>query len=436
VSGIPPPLAPLVSPFARRGFGGLFAGQLVSITGDRFHYLALVALLSAHAARMGAPPAALLAALAWAMVLPTLVFSTWAGALVDRAPLVRVLVVTDAARALVVAALPFAYLAWPRPLTVFAIVFVVFALNTFFLPARSALPPRLATGPTLDSANAVLVLAGVAATLVGTAAGGPVVDRYGPHVALWIDAATYAVSAAVLATLLFVDKEPRPAVAVAAGPGSGRGGLTRTLAEARDGWRVLGSSRVATAAVLAAVATWVAGGVLHVAGTAHVLKGGTHVAGLGALLGALGVGAALGSAWTLAHPPRARTAAMARALLGAGVGLAAFGLASATWAMALAALWTGAVAAPVFFLSESAVQEAVPEAARARAFSARDFVARLAFLGATAATAPLALRFGPAASLVGVGVVLALLAWLVVAWGGEAQPNSGAPGPRSSASAA
>jgi hypothetical protein len=155
---------------------------------------------------------------------------------------------------------------------------------------------------------------------------------------------------------------------------------------------------------------------------------------LGALLGALGVGAAIGSAWTLAHPPCARTAAMARALLGAGVGMAAFGLASTTWAMALAALWTGAVAAPVFFLSESAVQEAVPEAARARAFSARDFVARLAFLVATAVTAPLALRFGTTAPLVGVGVVLALLAWLVAAWG--AQPNSGVPGPRSSASAA
>ena len=138
---------------------------------------------------------------------------------------------------------------------------------------------------------------------------------------------------------------------------------------------------------------------------------------------------------------------MARALLGAGVGLAAFGLARATWAMALAALWTGAVAAPVFFLAESAVQEAVPEAARARAFSARDFVARLAFLGATAATAPLALRFGTTAPLVGAGVALGLLAWLVAAWGGErsegarpggnpAQPNSGAPGPSSSASAA
>ena len=91
----------------------------------------------------------------------------------------------------------------------------------------------------------------------------------------------------------------------------------------------------------------------------------------------------------------------------------------------------------MFFLSESAVQEAVPEAARARAFSARDFVARLAFLGATALTAPVALRFGTTVPLVGAGVTLALLAWLVWAWGGEAaQPNSGAPGPSSSASAA
>jgi hypothetical protein len=430
----PGALAALRAPFAQRGFAGLFWGQLVSITGDRFHYLALVALLSAHAARHGAPPTALLAALAWAMVLPTLLFSTWAGALVDRAPLVRVLVTTDAARSLVVAVLPFAYLAWPTPFAVFAVVFVVFSLNAFFLPARSALPPRIAPGPALDSANAILVLAGVVATLVGTALGGPVVDRLGPSVALWIDAATYAASAVLLSTLFFVDLAPRPPAAART---AGTTALAHTFAEARDGWRALVKSRVATAAVLAAVATWVAGGVLHVAGTAHVLKGGTHVAGLGALLGCLGVGAALGSAWTLARPPRARTRAMAQALLGAGAGLAVFALVTPPWAMALSALATGACAAPVFFLSESAVQEAVPEAARARAFSARDFVARLAFLGATALTAPVALRFGTTVPLVGAGVTLALLAWLVLAWGGEAaQPNSGTPGPRSSASAA
>jgi hypothetical protein len=70
-------------------FRGLLAGQVVSIAGDRFNYLALVALLSAHAARLGHGPEGALALLAWAMLAPALVLSPWAGAIVDRLPLVR-----------------------------------------------------------------------------------------------------------------------------------------------------------------------------------------------------------------------------------------------------------------------------------------------------------------------------------------------------------
>jgi hypothetical protein len=423
-------------PFARRGFASLALGQLVSIAGDRFHYLALIALLTAHAAAHGQPSAGLLAALAWAMVLPTLLLSTWAGAVVDKAPLARVLVGTDAARALVVAALPFVYLAWPTPFAIYAVVFVVFGLNAFFLPARSAMPPRLGSPDELDGANAILVLLGVLATLVGTALGGPVVDRWGPSVALWIDAATYAASALLLARILFVD---RAAAATApAGEKPPRPGLRDTFTAALEGWRLVARRRVAGAAVLAQVSTWIAGGVLHVAGTTHVLGGGTHVAGLGALLAALAVGAAIGAALALRRPVTRRTVAMARALLGAGLGVIAFALVKSPWAMATCAFATGIFAAPVFFLSESAIQEAVPAEARARVFSARDFVARAAFLVAAAASAPIAVRLGPVPPLVGAGAALAVLALAVFLWGGEsaAQPNSGAPGPSNSPSAA
>ena len=101
---------------ARPAFRSLLVGQVVSIVGDRLNYLALVALLSAHAASASASGGAgagpdrsgLLAALAWAMLGPSLVVSPWAGALVDRWPLVRTLVVTDLVRAFVVAAIPLA----------------------------------------------------------------------------------------------------------------------------------------------------------------------------------------------------------------------------------------------------------------------------------------------------------------------------------------
>ncbi|MEO6462737.1 MAG: MFS transporter, partial [Candidatus Eisenbacteria bacterium] len=180
----------------RPAFRGLLVGQVVSIVGDRLNYLALVALLSAHAARVpdGGDRAGLLAVLAWAMMGPSLFVSPWAGALVDRWPLVRTLLVTDVLRALVVAAIPLAYAAGGSLTPVFALVALAFTLNAFFLPARSALPPHLVPPETLAAGNAVLVLGGIVATVIGTALGGPLVDRLGPAVALWIDAATYFVS--------------------------------------------------------------------------------------------------------------------------------------------------------------------------------------------------------------------------------------------------
>jgi len=149
--------------------------------------------------------------------------------------------------------------------------------------------------------------------------------------------------------------------------------------------------------------------VLHVAGTAHVLGGGSKVSGLGFLIAALAVGAALGSWWTLARPRPEHSMALARGLFGAGIGLALFASARGSVAMAAAAFLTGVFAAPVFFLSETAIQEAVPEGARARVFSARDFLARGAFLLTTALAAPAVARWGTAAPIAATGAGMALL---------------------------
>ena len=407
----------LAAPFARGGFRALLAGQVISIAGDRFNYLALIGLLTAHAARHGENPARLLAALAWAMLGPSLLFSPWAGAIVDRLALVRVLVWTDLARAMVVAAIPLAYLATGSTLPVFALVALAFALNAFFLPARSALPPALVPPAALDAANALLVLGGVAATLVGTAIGGPVVDRFGPAPALWIDAATYLASVAALATLLG-GGFGTPARAPAPPPGRARSfpaSLRAALDEARAGWAIARRSPAARAPVIASVATWVAGGVLHVAGTAHVIRGSSRVTELGLLLAALALGAVLGSAVTLARPRQGRARALALGLAGAGAGLIAFALARAPWAMALAAAWTGYFAAPVFFVSETAIQQAVPEGARARVFSARDFLSRASFLAVTALAAPLVARFGTTVPIALAGGVLGAIALALLA---------------------
>ncbi len=406
---------------SRPPFRFLLVGQVVSIAGDRFNYLALVALLSTHAAAGGHDPAAALAVFAWAMMGPSLFVSPWAGAFVDRRPLVRTLLATDLARAFVVAAIPLAYAATGALAPVYALVALAFTLNAFFLPARSAIPPRLVPPEALAAGNAILVLGGVVATVVGTSLGGPLVDRFGPATALYIDAATYGVSVLALAGLLRagVDGAARgaaTATAGAAGPADARAPWRRAAADVAAGWRVaLGTPR-ARGPLLAAIATWIAGGVLHVAGTAHVQRGSTAVTGLGLLLGALAVGAVVGTAFTLrrerhraAGTPPARGGALATGLIGAGAGLVGFAFAPTLPLMAAAGFVCGLFAAPVFFLSETALQEAVPEDHRARVFAARDALARAAFLATAALAAPTVHAFGDTATLAGGAALLIAL---------------------------
>ena len=91
--------------------------------------------------------------------------------------------------------------------------------------------------------------------------------------------------------------------------------------------------------------------------------------------------------------------------------------------MAAAGFVCGLFAAPVFFLSETALQEAVPEDHRARVFAARDALARGAFLATAALAAPSVHAFGETRTLAG-GAVLLIALGAVTRFGGLARPGA------------
>src|SRR5688572_21890875 len=194
------------------------------------------------------------------MLGPALVCSPWAGAIVDRLPLVRVLLWTDFTRALVVSAIPAAYALTGSTMAVFALVAASFTLNCFFLPARAALPPHLVPEGSLTAANALLVLGSVFATVVASALGGRLVDAYGAATALYLDAATYGASVLALAWILRTAGEVRPVART-----DGRTAIRRVLGDAQSGWRSLLALGEIRRPVVAWIATWIGGGVLHVA---------------------------------------------------------------------------------------------------------------------------------------------------------------------------
>ncbi len=264
-------------------FRALWFGQLISIFGDRFTYLALLAVIVARA-RTPENPAAELALLPLVSFLPAILFGPWIGAWIDRNDTRRVLIASDAARGVVVLAMIPATLAGGLP-ALFALVFLLYVANTFFLPARSAIMPLLVPEERLTEANSLATFAGVAATIGGSLAGGFLVARFGWRWGFALDAATYFVSVVALWMIRIPPRTgaARPAAGAAAALDAAAR-YRRLLADVREGCAILLRTPRAWGAVGATMLLWMAGGVLHVA--VPILIGGGG-----------GAAAARGDAW-------------------------------------------------------------------------------------------------------------------------------------------
>ena len=239
--------------------------------GERLTFVALTGLLLDHTGRFAqaGQSSLLLWLLGMAQLLPVLLFSPFTGAWVDRCNLKRVMVASDAVRALLVVLIPVSYLAtrsvWPVNLLVFAL----FTCNVFFLPAKSAITPEIVPGRQLLLANALLAGAGI----VGTAfvvVGGWIVDHWGWGPALYINGVTYLVS---VFSLLLIRYRPA-ARADARTPVS----VCGYLHEVAEGWRLVRTTPVLVLALIALGAIWAGGGVAHVTATQHIaLAAGAEV---------------------------------------------------------------------------------------------------------------------------------------------------------------
>jgi Major Facilitator Superfamily len=209
--------------FAVREFQALFTAHLLSVIGDQFARVALAVLVYA---RTGS---AALTALTYALtVLPQLIAGPLLGGLADRYPRRRIMIATDLARAVLVAAM-----ATPdAPLAVIgALLVAVQLLAAPFNAARAATLPLVLEGDRYVVASAVSNMTYQLALLLGFASGGLLVSTVHPSGALLIDAATFVLSAAVIS--LGIAARPAPGDGDPAGH---RGWLGRMGAGLRLVW--------------------------------------------------------------------------------------------------------------------------------------------------------------------------------------------------------
>ena len=216
-------------------FSALWTGQLISLFGDRVHQVALAFLV------LGLTNSPLAMAMVFvAATLPNLLLSPFAGAYVDRWNQRDVMVVSDLLRAGAVLLIPI--VAFTNIYLVYPFVFLVTSISIFFRPARVAVLPRIVRRDELLTANAAMWAGETFADIIGYPLAGIFVAFLGDALplAFWFDAATYAASAVLIASI-FVPPLRRQSGEAGADAEEKPGSV---IAEMREGLQFLRRDRV------------------------------------------------------------------------------------------------------------------------------------------------------------------------------------------------
>jgi MFS family permease len=295
------------------------------------------------------------AALLIADFLPTIVIGLLLGPLLDRFSRRRLMIGSDLVRLAAFAALPFA----GGPAQIVALALVVGFANGFFRPAAYAGMPNLVDEAELPHANSLLQAGENLTWMIGPVVGGALLAASGPDLPYAVNAATFLVSALLIARV--------PA-----------GRLRGEKAVSRGHWRDLaeGFSHVRRSrAVLTVVVAWTvvmfANAGVNVAAVFLVRDAlGAGNVGLGMMMGGAGLGLVLGSLLAGALIERRSIAAVyggALTLMALGYGVAA---AAPALGPALAAVVVGGFGNGVATVCNPLlVQQGTPDRVRGRVFT-------------------------------------------------------------------
>jgi MFS family permease len=192
-----------------RDFIRLWGGQTISELGDQVTELAIpfVAILTLKASTFE------FAALRVVEMLPFSLLSLPAGVWVDRLRRRRILIAADCGRALALASIPIAYAAGVLSLEqLYVVAFVTGTLQVFFDVSYQSYLPSLVEREELSDGNSKLATTQSASQVAGPGLAGVLIGALKAPFAVAVDAASFAVSAFLVARI-----ERREAVVEAAG---------------------------------------------------------------------------------------------------------------------------------------------------------------------------------------------------------------------------
>ena len=393
-----------------RGFRQVWLGQVVSQMGDWFDTIALYTIilnLTGSGRAIGL--------LMVARFVPSFIFGSLSGVVADRFSRRSIMIVSDLLRALVV--LGFLFVRRADQLWIIYVLTVLqLGLSTFFEPAKTAAIPSLVSDRELVSANAISSVTWSVMLTLGAAIGGLVTGWFGTNVAFILDALTYLLSAALIASVRFPRRAPREKSKLTINRALG---ITETI----EGARYV-KHRPRVLALLLVKPAWGLGGgiltLLAVFGEKIFPVGNSAATGIGVLFAARGIGTAVGPivARRISGEGKKRMqASIGIAFLIAGLFYMAFGSAT-SFVVALVVLGLAHTGGSILWVfSTVLLQRGVEDNFRGRVFAAELAFLTLTMALSNYATGELLDRFGlsPRAVAIGIGAFFLIpgFAWFI-----------------------
>ena len=399
----------------QRDFSLLWFGGVLSVVGDFFLFIALPFFVYE---RTGSALAT--GAMFAAETLPRLLFGSVAGVFVDRWDRKKTMVVADLARAVIL--LPLLAVAAGGPVwLVYVVGFVEATVSMFFLPAKDALVPNLVAERHLAAANSLNSMGEQIPSLVGPLLGGALFGLVGLGGLVFLDIATYLVSAALIS---LISARSVPSTDQPAANSTETAQLTASawvgaLREWLEGLRLVGGD-LRVAAVFAVVAVAMVGEgvitVLIIVFVKDVLGGGSpEFSWIITAYGAGGIAGGFLAAWLSPAVGEARLLALSAAANGVFL-LLMFNIPVLAVVVALG-VPAGATVLGWFVGAQTLLQKWVPDSYRGRVFGAYETTQALLLLVGMGLAAALAAPLGVVAVLSAVGALYILagaVAWVVL----------------------
>src|SRR3989338_1090952 len=179
-----------------RNFFLLWLGQIISQLGDRLGQMALIAFVY-----LRAPGSAIeIAKILSFTIIPVFLIGPIAGVYVDRWDRRRTLYICDFLRAVLVWIIPWFFFYTRSMSSIYLIVFIVFSMGRFFVPAKLSIIPELVEKKDLLMANSLVHITGMIAAILGFGISGVVVEWLGAKSGFYLNALSFLISG----TLIFL----------------------------------------------------------------------------------------------------------------------------------------------------------------------------------------------------------------------------------------